>query len=104
MTTSVPASSRVRRLIEHQRMRGRAYPDMRYWERLHQLLGEEAERRGKTPPPAPLWYGLEDVPTELDRMDRFEEQLVWADRNSLLHRVQMFFEAMPPSGWKMLEE
>ena len=26
-------------------------------------------------------------------------QVVWADRNNLLHRVQMFFDAMPPSCW-----
>ena len=27
------------------------------------MLSEEAERRGKTPPPSPLWYGLDQDPT-----------------------------------------
>jgi hypothetical protein len=101
MANGIRTSSRARRLLEHQRLHGRAYPDMRYWERLHQLLAEEAEKRGKTPPPAPLWHGLEHAATDEDRMQRLDEQVVWADRNNLLHRVQMFFDAMPPSGWKL---
>ena len=76
---------------------------MRYWERLYQQLSEEAEKRGKTPPPPPLLHALDHDPTEADRMDRLDEQVVWADRNSLLHRVQMFFDAMPSSGWQMRE-
>ena len=35
--------------------------------------------------------------------ERLREQVFWADRNSLLHRVQMFFEAMPPSAWTRYE-
>ena len=31
------------------------------------------------------------------------EQLAWADRNNLLHKVQMFFDAMPTSCWERLE-
>ena len=103
MVIRLRTSSRARRLIEHHRLRGRAYPTMRYWERLYQELSEEAEKRGKTPPPPPIWHGLDQEPTEQDRMDRLDEQVVWADRNNLLHRVQMFFDAMPPSGWTMRE-
>ena len=33
-------------------------------------------------------------------MDRLREQVAWADRNNLLHRIQMFFDAMPASGWR----
>jgi len=40
----------------------------------------------------------------MSRMDRLDEQVIWADRNNLLHRIQMFFDAMPPSGWKMHDE
>ena len=103
MVIRLRTSSRARRLLDHHRSHGRAYPTMRYWERLYQQLSEEAEKRGKTPPPPPLWHGLDQDPTEEDRMDRLDEQVVWADRNSLLHRVQMFFDAMPPSGWTMRE-
>jgi hypothetical protein len=92
-------SSRARRILDHQRMRGRAYPAPRYWDRLYQMLEEEAEKRGKTPPPPPLTQGLDTTPTHQDRMDCLDEQATWADRNNLLHRVQMFFDAMPPSGW-----
>jgi hypothetical protein len=99
MTLDSRRSSRAQRLLDHHRLRGRAFPQLKYWERLYQQLVEEAERRGKTPPPAPLIHGLEDVPTEQDRMDRLDEQVVWADRNNLLHRVQMFFDAMPSSAW-----
>jgi hypothetical protein len=99
----ISKSSRATRLLDHHRLRGRAYPTTRYWDRLHQELSEEAERRGKTPPPPPPWHGLEDDPTEADRMERLDEQVVWADRNNLIHRVQMFFDAMPPSGWKLRE-
>ena len=101
MTGYNVSSSRARRLLDHHRLRGRAYPQPRYWERLHQMLSEEAEKRGKTPPPAPSLFGLEASPSEADFMERLDEQVVWADRNDLLHRVQMFFDAMPPSGWKM---
>ena len=96
-------TSRSRRLLEHHRLRDRAYPTLRYWERLHQLLQEEAEKRGKTPPPAPLVHGLDSEPTEAERMERLDEQVAWADHNQLLHKVQMFFDAMPPSGWQEIE-
>jgi hypothetical protein len=92
-------TSRARRLLDHHRLLGRAYPSLRYWDRLHQMLAEEAEKRGKTPPPAPLVHGLESAITDADRMERLDEQVIWADRNQLLHRVQMFFDAMPASGW-----
>jgi hypothetical protein len=95
-------SSRARRLLDHHRMRRRAYPQLRYWDRLYQKLQEEAEKRGRTPPPPPLLHGLEaDPTTEEQRMERLDEQVIWADRNNLLHQIQMFFDAMPPSGWKL---
>jgi hypothetical protein len=97
-------SSRARQLLQHHRLRGRSYPTPRYWERLYQMLEEEAERRGKTPPPPPLAYALDHEPTEGDKMERLDEQVTWADRNSLLHRIQMFFDAMPASGWNRLEK
>ena len=103
MTIRIRTSSRARRLLDHHRLRGRAYPTMRYWDRLYQEMTEEAEKRGRTPPPPPLWHGLDQDPTEEDRMERLDEQVVWADRNNLLHRVQMFFDAMPSSGWKTRE-
>jgi hypothetical protein len=99
MATLRNLTSRARRLLDHHRLRGRAYPTLPYWERLHLMLLEEAEKRGKTPPPAPLVHGLETEPTKADRMERLDEQVVWADRNQLLHRIQMFFDAMPASGW-----
>jgi hypothetical protein len=97
-------SGRARQLLEHQRLRGRAYPTPVYWDRLYQMLEEEAERRGKTPPPPPLSYALDHVPTDDERIACLREQLAWADRNNLLHRVQMFFAAMPPSAWHRLDE
>lgn len=92
-------SSNASRLLDHHRLRGRAYPTQKYWDRLYQLLEEEAERRGKTPPPPPMTHVLDHEPTVEDRMERLEEQVVWADRNNLLHRVQDFFERMPTSCW-----
>ena len=96
---SYRSTSNRRRLLVHHRLRDRAYPKLPYWERLHLMLLEEAEKRGKTPPPAPLVHGLESEPTQADRMERLDEQVAWADRNQLLHRIQMFFDAMPASGW-----
>ncbi len=96
-------SSRAQRLLNHQRLRGRAYPLPAYWDRLFQMLEEEAERRGKTPPPTPLVYGLEEEPDQADKIERLTEQLIWADRNNLLHRVQMFFDTLPTSAWVRLE-
>ena len=101
MPLHIRRSSQAQRLLDHHRLRGRAYPKLPYWDRLYQQLAEEAERRGKTPPPPPLVHGLEDIPTEQDRMERLDEQIVWADHNNLLHRVQMFFDAMPSSAWLM---
>lgn len=97
------SSSRASHLLQHLRTRGRAYPTPRYWERLYQMLEEEAEKRGKTPPPPPLTHGLERDPTQADKVERLGEQVNWADRNSLLHRIQMFFDAMPPSGWEKFD-
>ena len=96
-------SGRAREMLVHHQLRGRSYPKLPYWERLYQMLEEEAEKRGRTPPPPPLTYALDHEPTEDDRIRRLQEQLAWADRNNLLHRVQMFFDAMPPSGWNLLE-
>ena len=98
------SSSRATNLLQHQRTRGRSYPTPRYWERLYQMLEEEAEKRGKTAPPPPLTHGLEHELTEKDRLERLREQVSWADRNNLLHRIQMFFEAMPPSAWEKLSQ
>ena len=92
-------SSSASRLLDHHRLRGRTYPQAKYWERLYQMLEEEAEKRGKTPPPPPLTHGLEHDPTEEEKLERLGEQVAWAERNNLLHRVQMFFDAMPASGW-----
>jgi hypothetical protein len=101
MPTHSRTSSHAQRLLDHHRLRGRAYPALRYWERLHLLLLEEAEKRGRTPPPAPLVHGgLEAEATEADRMERLDQQVTWADQNQLLHKVQMFFDAMPSSGWE----
>ena len=99
---SIRSSSRASNLLQHHRTRGRSYPTPRYWERLYQILEEEAEKRGKTPPPPPLTHGLEHDPTEEEKVERLREQLNWADRNTLLHQIQMFFEAMPPSAWEKL--
>jgi hypothetical protein len=101
---SVKLTSRVRQILEHHRIRGRAYPSLRYWERLHQMLEEEAEKRGKSAPPAPLVHGIERTPSEDDKIERLQEQVTWADRNNLLHRIKMFFDAMPPSGWVRLKK
>ncbi|MCM2310231.1 MAG: hypothetical protein NDI84_02410 [Steroidobacteraceae bacterium] len=92
-------SSSASRLLDHHRLRGRTYPQAKYWERLYQMLEEEAEKRGKTPPPPPMTHALDHEPTEEDKMERLREQVVWADRNSLLHRVQEYFERMPTSCW-----
>ena len=92
-------SSSASRLLDHHRLRGRSYPHAKYWERLYQMLEEEAEKRGKTPPPPPMTHALDHEPTDDDKMERLREQVVWADRNSLLHRVQEFFDRMPSSCW-----
>ena len=100
---SFRTSSNGRRLLVHHRLRGRAYPTLPYWERLHLMLLEEAEKRGKTPPPPQLTHGLEHDPTQDEKVERLREQVVWADRNNLLHRIQMFFDAMPASGWEKFD-
>jgi hypothetical protein len=92
-------SSRARQVLQHHRLHGRAYPSPRYWDRLYQMLQEEAEKRGKTPPPPPPSSNIDHDPTEQDKMDCLDEQAIWADRNKLLHRMQMFFDTMPLSGW-----
>jgi len=97
-------TGRAHRVLAHHRLRGRTYPRPNYWERLYQMLEEEAEKRGKTPPPPPITHGIEHEPTEKERMECLDEQVVWADRNNLLHRVQMFFDAMPASGWNQADK
>ena len=97
-------SSRANRMMLHYHLRGRAYPSQLYWDRLYQMLVEEAEKRGKTPPPPPLVFDIEREVTDEDKTQRLREQVAWADRNNLLHRVQMFFEAMPASGWARSED
>ena len=96
-------SSRANQLLQHHQLRGRSYPTQRYWERLYQMLEEEAERRGKTPPPPPMSHALDHEPTDEDKMERLAEQVVWADRNQLLHRVQEFFDRMPTSCWVRID-
>lgn len=100
--TKLKLSSAAGRVLDHQRLRGRSYPTPRYWDRLYQMLEEEAEKRGKTPPPPPLTHALDHDPTDEEKIERLAEQLQWADRNKLLHRIQMFFEGMPSSGWNRL--
>ena len=106
-----PRMSKTRRtsngafkLLQHHRLHGRAYPKPRHWERLFQVLDEEAERRGRTPPPTPLVDGLDHASTLEDRMRRLDEQVFWADRNALLHKVTAFFDALPPLGWQMRDK
>lgn len=101
MNTRVWRSAAAQRLLDHHRLRGRAYPKFAYWNRLYQQLLEEAEKRGKTPPPPPLEHGLEDEPTEVNRMECLDQQVIWADRNQMLHVVQKFLDGMPSSGWQL---
>jgi hypothetical protein len=49
-------------------------------------------------------FDVEREVTDEDKTQRLREQVAWADRNNLLHRVQMFFEAMPASGWERSED
>jgi hypothetical protein len=100
---STKPSSRARTLLDHHLIRGRTFPKPQYWDRLYQMLEEEAEKRGRTPPPPPLAYALDHEPSAEEKIDRLREQIVWADRNNLLHRIQMFFDAMPSSGWNRSE-
>jgi hypothetical protein len=100
----IKLSSSASRLLDHQRLRGRAFPTQKYWDRFYQLLEEEAERRGKTPPPPPMTHALDHEPTDEDKMERLAEQVAWADRNQLLHRVQEFFDRMPTSCWVRSEK
>jgi hypothetical protein len=97
-------SSSATRLLDHHRLRGRSYPIAKYWERLYQMLEEEAEKRGRTPPPPPMTHALDHEPTDDDKMERLREQVVWADRNGLLHRVQEFFDRMPTSCWNRIDK
>ena len=99
MAQQIRLTSRATRLLDHHRLRGHSYPTARYWERLYQLLEEEAEKRGKTPPPPPVTGRLDHEPTVNERLECLQAQVAWADRNNLLHRIQMFFDAMPVSGW-----
>jgi hypothetical protein len=95
------ASGRAERLIEFLRMHRQVVPAPKYWEKLYLVLAEEAERRGRTAPPAPLTHGLEIEVTPENRRQRLIEQIVWADRNSLLHRVQQVLDTIPTSGWEL---
>ena len=97
-------SSSAARLLDHHRLRGRSFPHAKYGERLYQMLEEEAEKRGKTPPPPPMTHALDHELTDEDRMERLREQVVWADRNSLLHRVQEFFFFFPTSCWNRIDK
>lgn len=100
----IKLSSNASRLLDHHRLRGRSYPTATYWERLYQLLVEEAEKRGRTPPPPPMTHALDHEPNDDDKMERLQEQVAWADRNQLLHRVQEFFDRMPTSCWNRIEK
>jgi hypothetical protein len=51
-----------------------------------------------------MTHALDHEPTEEDKMERLAEQVVWADRNQLLHRVQEFFDRMPTSCWVRLDK
>ena len=90
-------------LLVHPRIRACAYPKEHYWPRLYQMLVAEAEKRGRPQPPPLLTPGLESSPTTEDKVERLREQLAWADRNNLLHRIQMFFETMPASAWQRFD-
>jgi hypothetical protein len=95
-------SGRANRLMDHHRLKGHSYPKPQYWDRLYQMLEEEAEKRGRTPPPPPITHTLDHEPNDDDKINRLREQVEWADRNQLLHRIQMFFDAMPPSAWNRM--
>ena len=101
--SSVRLTSRAARLLDHHRHRGHAYPKPRYWERLYQMLQEEAEKRGRTPPPPPRSSALDHEPTLDDMVECLREQVAWADRNQLLHRIQDFFDHLPPSCWERFD-
>jgi len=101
MPNETKVAGRAGRLIEFLRLRGQIVPTPKYWEKLHLTLAEEAERRGRTPPPAPLTHGLEFDLTADSKRQRLIEQIVWADRNNLLHRVQQVFDTIPTSGWEL---
>jgi hypothetical protein len=101
MPNETKVAGRAGRMIEFLELRKQVVPMPKYWEKLYLTLAEEAERRGRTPPPAPLTHGLQLEVTATTKHQRLIEQIVWADRNNLLHRVQQVFETIPTSGWEI---
>ena len=101
MPTDTKPAGRAGRMVEFLQLRKQIVPTPKYWEKLHTVLAEEAERRGRTPPPAPLTHGLELDVTAASKHQRLIEQIVWADRNNLLHKVQQVFDTIPTSGWEV---
>lgn len=97
---SKPAG-RAGRLVEFLQLRKMIVPMPKYWEKLYTTLAEEAERRGKSAPPGPLTHSLEFAITADSKRQRLIEQIVWADRNNLLHKVQQVFDTIPTSGWEL---
>jgi len=100
VATEIKAAGRAGRLVEFLRLRKQVVPTPKYWEKLYTTLNEEAERRGRSAPPAPLTAGLELDLTLENKRQRLIEQIIWADRNNLLHKVQQIFDTIPTSGWE----
>ena len=54
--------------------------------------------------PGTSQWEKQTTPTDDDKVERLAEQVVWADRNQLLHRVQEFFDRMPTSCWVRIDK
>ena len=101
MPPETKVAGRAGRMVEFLELRKQVVPLPKYWEKLYTVLAEEAERRGRSAPPAPVTHGLEFDLTAASKRQRLIEQIVWADRNNLLHKVQQVFDTIPTSGWEL---
>jgi hypothetical protein len=91
-------------LIGQLRLEGRVCPLPAGWNALWESLpvGHRDEERAKAPPPLILaaWFESSD----LQKRDRFEEHLRWAEKFGTLEKAADFLRALPDADWHFFSD
>jgi len=89
-------------LIAYCRENGRVCPVPMKWNDLYQLLPGTHRVGNGWEPALPLILGAWDHASNLEKMLRLEEHIIWADKHGALEKVTAFLHGLHETDWHHL--
>ena len=91
-------------LIGQVRLQGRVCPLPLAWTALWKSLPVEPRDEKRTKPPPPLIFAAWFESSDLQKRDRFEEHLRWAEKLGAIEEAAAFLRALSDADWHLLPD